>query len=90
MLRRDSVPKTYRPYLGPNASQEEVDKRKYENTRVNLRKYYKRQQRASAHHDGPGDDGKWSLIPHSWKRKKSGKKHKKSGSLKQGKPLSAG
>ena len=37
IFTRDSAPKEYRPYLGPDASPEEIEEKKYENTRASLK-----------------------------------------------------
>lgn len=44
-LYAESVPREYRPFLGPDASKEEVDRLKFKNTRVNLYKRPKKQKK---------------------------------------------
>jgi len=41
----DSLPNEYKPYLGPDAAEDQIEKQKFENTRANLKKYTKRQRR---------------------------------------------
>jgi len=41
----ESEPAEYRPFLGPDATKEQVEKQKFENTRANIRKYTKRQRK---------------------------------------------
>jgi len=38
----ESAPKEYRPFLGPDADQQEIEQKKYENTRVDPTKYLKK------------------------------------------------
>jgi len=40
-----SAPKEFRPYLGPKASDEEIEDHKFENTRANLKKYTRKSQK---------------------------------------------
>lgn len=38
-------PDSFRPYLGPNATEEEIEDLKYQNTRANLKQYMRKEQR---------------------------------------------
>ncbi len=44
-LFEKSAPKEYRPYLGPDASEEEIEEHKLENTRDSLKNYSKKRKR---------------------------------------------
>lgn len=47
----EEAPKLFRPYLGPDATDEEVEDLKYQNTRANLKKYNRQEQRKIRDHE---------------------------------------
>ena len=63
----ESAPKEYRPFLGPDADQQEIEEKKYENTRVDPHNYLKKKR---------GKKKRFNLkrISESWERSRAKRK----------------
>lgn len=79
------APAKYRPYLGPDATKEDTAKKSYENTRANMKKYFKKQQKPEEETGFSMQKFLTGFNPLKVFRKKKKRKHSRRKSKRSGK-----